>query len=54
MEYAPRGDIGGYIKKGKQLKREFPEEIVWNFFIQICLGVQVLNKKIKLLNFSGF
>eukprot|EP00210_Caulerpa_lentillifera_P008417 g8029.t1 len=43
MEYAPRGDIGGYIKKGKQLKREFPEDIVWNFFIQICLGVQVLH-----------
>ena len=41
MEYATRGDISGYIKKGKELKKAFPEDIVWKFFIQMCLGLQV-------------
>jgi NIMA (never in mitosis gene a)-related kinase len=36
MEYAQCGDLSHYIKKGKERKTPFPEEIVWSFFIQIA------------------
>jgi NIMA (never in mitosis gene a)-related kinase 1/4/5 len=36
MEYAQCGDLSHYIKKGKERKTPFPEEIVWAFFIQIA------------------
>lgn len=47
MEYAQCGDLSHFIKKGKERQKPFPEEIVWNFFIQIIRGVEHLhNKKI--------
>ena len=33
MEYASNGDLGSYIKKGKELGKAFPEDIIWKFFI---------------------
>lgn len=35
MEFAQCGDLSHYIKKGKERQTPFPEDIVWNFFIQI-------------------
>lgn len=35
MEFAQCGDLSHYIKKGKERQTAFPEDIVWNFFIQI-------------------
>ena len=34
MEYAQSGDLAHYIKKGKERRTPFPEEVVWSFFIQ--------------------
>lgn len=41
MEYANNGDLARFIKKGADIKKPFPEDIIWKFFIQVCLGVQV-------------
>ncbi len=41
MEYAPYGDLSRFIKKGAELRRLFPEEIIWKFFLQVLLGVAV-------------
>lgn len=35
MEYAQCGDLSHYIKKGKERRAHFPEEIIWQFIIQI-------------------
>jgi serine/threonine protein kinase len=35
MEYAQCGDLSHYIKKGRERKAHFPEEIIWQFIIQI-------------------
>lgn len=43
MEYAPNGDLGRFIKKGNELKKAFPEEIIWKYFMQICEGMQALH-----------
>lgn len=43
MEYAPNGDLGRFIKKGNELKKAFPEEIIWKYFMQICEGLQALH-----------
>ncbi|KAK9810092.1 hypothetical protein WJX72_004681 [[Myrmecia] bisecta] len=43
MEYAPNGDLSRFIKKGNELKKAFPEEIIWRYFIQICQGLQSLH-----------
>ena len=43
MEYAPNGDLGRFIKKGNELKKAFPEEIIWKYFTQICEGLQALH-----------
>ncbi|KAL3139701.1 hypothetical protein ABBQ38_004011 [Trebouxia sp. C0009 RCD-2024] len=43
MEYAPNGDLGRFIKKGNELKKAFPEEIIWKYFLQICEGMQALH-----------
>ena len=43
MEYAPNGDLGRFIKKGNELKKDYPEEIIWKYFMQICEGLQALH-----------
>ena len=43
MEYAPNGDLSRFIKKGNELKRAFPEEIIWKYFVQICQGLHALH-----------
>jgi serine/threonine protein kinase len=35
MEYAQCGDLSHYIKKGKEREAHFPEEVIWQFIIQI-------------------
>ena len=35
MEYAQSGDLAHYIRKGKDRNVNFPEEIVWSFFLQL-------------------
>ncbi|KAL3134399.1 hypothetical protein ABBQ38_006461 [Trebouxia sp. C0009 RCD-2024] len=43
MEYAQYGDLGRLIKKAIELKKAFPEKIIWKYFMQICEGMQVLH-----------
>lgn len=41
MEYADSGDLSYYIKKAASVRHSFPETIIWDYFTQILLGVQV-------------
>eukprot|EP00764_Aduncisulcus_paluster_P010436 gnl/Carplike_NY0171/3635_a4910_338.p1 GENE.gnl/Carplike_NY0171/3635_a4910_338~~gnl/Carplike_NY0171/3635_a4910_338.p1 ORF type:complete len:546 (+),score=49.03 gnl/Carplike_NY0171/3635_a4910_338:133-1638(+) len=45
MEYSPKGDLSKRIKQRKLSRNPFPEDTVWLFFIQMCLGLQSLHKK---------
>eukprot|EP01024_Parvocaulis_polyphysoides_P022306 TRINITY_DN20679_c0_g1_i1.p1 TRINITY_DN20679_c0_g1~~TRINITY_DN20679_c0_g1_i1.p1 ORF type:complete len:202 (-),score=30.83 TRINITY_DN20679_c0_g1_i1:21-626(-) len=47
MECATSGDLSRFVKKGAELKKQFPEDIIWKFFLQIVQGVNILhNNKI--------
>ena len=47
MEYCDNGDLNTYIQNQKKLKKYLPENEIWNFFIQISLGLAYIhNKKI--------
>lgn len=43
MEYCENGDIGKYLKK--QMNRPMPEDKIWKFFIEMCLGLRYLHDK---------
>eukprot|EP00884_Botryococcus_braunii_P009448 jgi/Botrbrau1/18504/Bobra.0072s0083.1 len=56
MEYAPNGDLLRFIKKGSELNKAFPEEILWKYLYQISQGLhhlharQILHRDIKPAN----
>ncbi|CAG9466460.1 unnamed protein product [Pedinophyceae sp. YPF-701] len=43
MEFAPYGDLARAIRKGQAMKKPFPEDMIWSFFIQACEGVYALH-----------
>lgn len=43
LEYMDGGDLGQYVEKQKG--RLIDEKTVWEFFIQICLGIQYLHTR---------
>jgi len=43
MEYADKGDLYQQICENKRLKIYFDEEVIWNVFIQMVLGLKVLH-----------
>ena len=44
-ELVDGGDLLQLIKKRKSSRSYLPEETIWSFFIQICLGLQYLHSK---------
>lgn len=45
MEFAERGDINGTIKKAKRKNAYVPEDTIWCYLMQICMGLQHLHGK---------
>jgi NIMA (never in mitosis gene a)-related kinase len=43
MEYCENGDLGIHLKK--QMGRQLPEQRIWKFFMEMCLGLQYLHSK---------
>ncbi|CAE7903644.1 NEK2, partial [Symbiodinium sp. KB8] len=43
MEYAEHGDIFRQITKKKEANKYMREEVVWVYFLQICLGLKALH-----------
>lgn len=43
-DYAAQGDLLSQIKRHFKRKTNFPERVVWSFFIQLCLGIQYLHR----------
>jgi NIMA (never in mitosis gene a)-related kinase len=37
MEYAPDGDLSKVIKKWQMMRRPMPEDLIWKYFIQVCM-----------------
>ena len=56
MEYCEVGDLSYHIKRRQKDARPFDEDLIWNWFIQICLalefihGRKVLHRDIKSSN----
>ena len=45
MEYCDNGDLNTFIQNQKKLKKYLPEKEIWNFFIQISLGLAYIHSK---------
>ena len=45
MEYCEEGDLSFHIKKRKEQNKFFPERIIVNWFLQICLGLRAIHEK---------
>ena len=45
MEYCDGGDLGIFLKLGIKTGKYIPEEKIWKFFIQICLGLNYIHSK---------
>ncbi len=41
MEFAPAGDLAGFIKAAVAGRRALPEATIWQIFLQLCQGMQV-------------
>ena len=39
MEYCGGGDLSGVIKQSQRQDKPIPEEIIWNYFMQILLAL---------------
>jgi len=56
MEYCDSGDLAQYLNINQQLGKNLPEDKVWKYFIQICLGLahihtkKILHRDIKSMN----
>ena len=45
MEYAPYGDLQRCIRKREAHRKPFPEDLVWSYFIQVCMGIRELHRR---------
>mgnify|MGYP002622748365 CR=1 FL=1 len=45
MEYCENGDISQLIKKCKREKEYLPEEMIWNYFMQIILALHEIHRR---------
>jgi NIMA (never in mitosis gene a)-related kinase len=45
MEYCDNGDLNTYIQNQKKIKKYLSENEIWNFFIQISLGLAYIHSK---------
>ena len=45
MEYCDNGDLNTYIQNQKKIKKYLTENEIWNFFIQISLGLAYIHSK---------
>ena len=45
MEYCDNGDLNTYIQNRKKIKKYLSENEIWNFFIQISLGLAYIHSK---------
>ena len=56
MEYCDGGDLGQLIEEKKALNEPIKEDLIWNFFIKITLGLaamhksKILHRDLKALN----
>jgi hypothetical protein len=41
MEYAPAGDLAGFIKAAAAARMPLPEGTIWSILLQLCQGMQV-------------
>ena len=44
MEYCDGGDLGQFIEEKKALNEPIKEDLIWNFFIKITLGLSAMHK----------
>ena len=44
MEYCNGGDLSQYINKNKQTKYLLEEDLIWNIFLKITIGLATLHK----------
>ena len=45
MEYAPYGDLQRCIRKRDAHRKPFPEDLIWSYFIQVCMGIRELHRR---------
>lgn len=45
MEYCEEGDLARHVRKCREKGQRFPEELLLNWFLQMCLGVQYLHSR---------
>ena len=45
MEYAPYGDLQRCIRKREAHRKPFPEDLIWSYFIQVCMGIRELHRR---------
>jgi len=56
MEYCDGGDLSQYLNINQQLNKYLPEDKIWRFFINICLGLshihakKILHRDMKCMN----
>jgi len=43
-EYAEAGDLSRKIKRYKARNQAFDEEMIWSYFVQLCLGLRALHQ----------
>ena len=56
MEYCEQGDLSKLIQRQRLKKKPFEEKLIWQYFLQICLGLKylhdnkILHRDVKTLN----
>eukprot|EP00877_Chromochloris_zofingiensis_P014370 jgi/Chrzof1/9187/Cz03g39050.t1 len=44
MEFAPAGDLQGFLKAAASTKIPLPEATIWQIFLQLCQGMQAIHE----------
>jgi NIMA (never in mitosis gene a)-related kinase len=56
MEYCDAGDLSQFLNTNHQIGKNLPEDKIWRYFIQICLGLlhihakKIVHRDIKSMN----